>query len=54
MNYRKKLEDMGCEIKQTYTMVKAKKRNVTFSVTKNNSSYSFKTLREAYELIDLF
>ena len=54
MNYRKKLESMGYQIKETYSMRKAKKRNVAFLISKNNKSYSYKTLKDAYELIDLF
>ena len=54
MNYRKKLESMGYQIKEIYSMIKAKKRNISFLISKNNKSYSFRTLKDAYELIDLF
>ena len=54
MNYRSKLEKLGCEIKQTYMLRRNKITNISYTIKLKNKSYSFKTLKEAYNLIDLF
>jgi hypothetical protein len=51
MNYRKHLENFGFIVKQKFVLVNSKKTNISYLISKNNSSAHFKNLKQAYELI---
>ena len=53
MNYRNKIEKLGFEITTSYSR---NRHSVTtwYNVSKNGKTLAYKSLKEAYSIIDLF
>ncbi len=57
MNYRKELEKLGFIITKSYNQKHkniSSLKNVSYTIEKDNRKASFKTLKEAFSLIDLW
>lgn len=54
MSQRKKLEALGFDVKKTFVRKGNKVTNIQYSVGRDGKYYSFKTLKEANQYVDLF
>jgi hypothetical protein len=54
MNYRNKIKKLGFEITTSYSTFSRYSKTTYYNISKNGKTLAFTSLKEAYNIIDLF